>query len=151
MIETIKEPYNERDVKAILHPLVREWFFSKFKEFSLPQLHGVMEIHLGKNILVSAPTGATKTLTGFLAILNELVGLAKMQELEDRVYCIYISPLKALYYDIEINLNRPLEELNKLNGKDLGIRVGVRTGDTSMYERSKMLKKTPHILITTPE
>ncbi|MEK6860934.1 MAG: DEAD/DEAH box helicase, partial [Nanoarchaeota archaeon] len=139
MIETLKEPYNAREVNAILHPLVREWFFSKFKEFSLPQLYGVMEIHLGRNILVSAPTGATKTLTGFLAILNELVGLAKMQELEDRVYCIYISPLKALNYDIGVNLNGPLDELNQLNGKDLGIRVGVRTGDTSTSERSKML------------
>src|SRR3989344_2580328 len=151
MIETIKEPYNERDVKAILHPLVREWFFSKFKEFSLPQLYGVMEIHLGRNILVSAPTGSTKTLTGFLAILNELVGLAKMQELEDKVYCIYISPLKALSTDVSINLLEPLKEMEAIAGNKLDIRVGVRTGDTSMSERSKMLRKSPHILITTPE
>ncbi len=151
MIETLKEPYNEKEVRSIFHPLVREWFFSKFKEFSLPQLYGVMEIHLGNNILVSAPTGATKTLTGFLAIINELVGLARMQELEDKVYCIYISPLKALNNDISINLLTPLQEIEEINGKELGIRVGVRTGDTSTVDRSKMLRKSPHILITTPE
>ncbi len=100
---------------------------------------------------MSAPTGATKTLTGFLAILNELVDSAQKQILEDKVYAIYISPLKALSYDISVNLLRPLEEMSELAGKKLGIRVGVRTGDTTATEKSRMLKHTPHILITTPE
>lgn len=151
MITVIKEPYQETQIKAVLHPLINQWFFSKFKSFSLPQLYGVMEIHQRRNVLISAPTGATKTLTGFLSILNELVDSAKKQILEDKVYAIYISPLKALNYDIHFNLINPLEEIEKLNGEPLGIRVGVRTGDTTAYEKQKMLKHVPHILITTPE
>ena len=151
MLTHLTEPYSETQLKAILHPLVNQWFFSKFKEFSLPQLYGVMEIHNRKNILISAPTGATKTLTGFLAILNELVDSAKKGILEEKVYCIYISPLKALNYDISFNLLKPLQEMEKLADKQLGIRIGVRTGDTTAYEKAKMLKQTPHILITTPE
>src|SRR3989338_8641052 len=151
MITTLKEPYTELQLKSILHPIINRWFFSKFKEFSLPQLYGVMEIHSRKNVLISAPTGATKTLTGFLAILNELVDSAKKEILEDKVYCVYISPLKALNYDIQFNLLKPLQEMEELAEKKLGIRVGVRTGDTTATEKAKMLKHTPHILITTPE
>ncbi len=151
MIKKITGPYTETQLKAILHPLVNRWFFSKFKEFSLPQLHGVMEIHNRNNVLISAPTGATKTLTGFLAILNELIDSAKKHILEDKVYCLYVSPLKALNQDIAVNLINPLKEMEKLNDKKLGIRVGVRTGDTTAYQKQKMLKNPPHILITTPE
>ena len=147
-----KNKANKReDVIKIMHPYVKEWFFSRFKDFSLPQLYGVMEIHSRNNILVSAPTGATKTLTGFLSIINELVDSAEKEVLEDRVYCIYISPLKALNEDIKFNLINPLNEINNISGKDLGIRVGVRTGDTSQKEKASMTKKPPHILITTPE
>ncbi|OIO63354.1 hypothetical protein AUJ69_01220 [Candidatus Woesearchaeota archaeon CG1_02_47_18] len=139
------------DLLNILHPIVREWFFSRFKEFSLPQLAGVMEIHSRNNILVSAPTGATKTLTAFLSILNELVDSAEKGILADKIYCAYISPLKALSNDIEKNLKEPLAEMEKIAGKELGIRIAVRTGDTPASEKSRMLKKPPHILITTPE
>ncbi|MFH1064382.1 MAG: DEAD/DEAH box helicase [Candidatus Woesearchaeota archaeon] len=148
---TLKEQPD--DVKRILNtltPTIQRWFFSRFKEFSLPQLFAVYDIHCRQNILVSAPTGATKTLTGFLSILNELVDLSEKGALEDRVYCVYISPLKALNYDIEHNLNRPLKEIEALAG-ERGIRVGVRTGDTTTQERAKMTKIPPHILITTPE
>ena len=151
MITTLNQPYTELQLKSILHPLINQWFFSKFKEFSLPQLHGVMEIHNRKNVLISAPTGATKTLTGFLAILNELVDSAKKQILDDKIYCVYISPLKALNTDIHHNLITPLEEMEKIADKKLGIRIAVRTGDTTASEKAKMLKHTPHILITTPE
>lgn len=151
MITTLEQPYTETQLKAILHPLINQWFFSKFKEFSLPQLHGVMEIHNRKNTLISAPTGASKTLTGFLAILNELVDSAKKQILDDKIYCVYISPLKALNADIHHNLITPLAEMEKIADKKLGIRVAVRTGDTTASEKAKMLKNTPHILITTPE
>src|SRR3989344_3029071 len=158
MITHLKEPYQPVHLKSILHPLLNQWFFNRFQEFSLPQLYGVMEIHQRKNILISAPTGSTKTLTGFLAILNELVDSAKKQILEDKVYCVYVSPLKALNYDIEFNLKKPLEEIEQLNEKltgsekkKLGIRIGVRTGDTTATEKAKMLKHCPHILITTPE
>ncbi len=151
MPEFKEEPDKEEQINNILNPLVRNWFYSRFKEFSLPQKYGVTEIHARQNILISAPTGATKTLTSFLSILNELVDSSEKGKLEDKVYCVYISPLKALNYDIEVNLNTPLKEMEKIAGKELGIRVGVRTGDTTPYEKQKMLKKPPHILITTPE
>ena len=114
MLTPLTDPYKPEHLKAILHPLINQWFFSKFKEFSLPQLFGVMEIHNRKNVLISAPTGATKTLTGFLSILNELVDSAKKQILEDKVYCVYVSPLKALNNDIEKNLKEPLAEMEAL-------------------------------------
>src|SRR3989338_9896727 len=151
----IKEiPNKPEEIDQILHPLVKTWFFNRFKAYSLPQLFGVMEIHSRSNILVSAPTGATKTLTGFLSILNELIDSHEKGILEDRVYCVYISPLKALNEDIKVNLIEPLREMETLAGKangDLGIRIGVRTGDTTQNEKQKMLKLPPHILITTPE
>ncbi len=146
---------HDEDVKKILHPLVSEWFFKKFKELSLTQKYGVLNIHERKNILISAPTGGTKTLTAFLSILNYLVTLAEKQELRDKIYAVYVSPLKALSNDIEKNLVEPLEEINQLaeskNIKLQAIRVALRTGDTSASERSKMAKNIPHILITTPE
>ncbi len=151
MIIVKEKPNTEKEIINVMNPLVRKWFFSRFKEFSLPQLYGIMEVHSRSNVLISAPTGATKTLTAFLSILNELVDSAEKGILEDKIYCVYVSPLKALNYDIEVNLNEPLREMEEIAGKNLGIRVAVRTGDTTPSERSKMLKKPPHILITTPE
>lgn len=90
-------------------------------------------------------------MTAFLSVINELTALADKGELEDKVYCIYISPLKALDNDIERNLEQPLKEIEKIAEKPLGIRKAVRTGDTTQYQRTKMLKHPPHILITTPE
>ena len=154
---TIKQARERKDseITAVLHPLVKEWFFSKFKEFSQTQRYGVMNIWERKNTLISAPTGGTKTLTAFLSILNYLVMLAEKNELEDKVYAVYCSPLKALSSDIYVNLIRPLEEINKIaetqNIKLQEIRVGLRTGDTSQKERAKMARKTPHIFVTTPE
>ncbi|MFT4297891.1 MAG: ATP-dependent helicase, partial [Candidatus Woesearchaeota archaeon] len=83
-------PNTKQDLDLILHPFVKEWFYSKFKDYSLPQMFGVMEIHSRNNILVSAPTGATKTLTAFLSILNELVDSADKGILKDKIYAIYI-------------------------------------------------------------
>ncbi|MFW6220738.1 MAG: ATP-dependent helicase [Nanoarchaeota archaeon] len=146
-----KKPNSKKDLLNILNPIVKKWFFSKFSEFSLPQLFSVLEIHSRKNILISAPTGATKTLTAFLAIINELVDSSIKGILENKVYCVYVSPLKALNNDIQKNLVEPLDEIEKVYGKKLNIRVGVRTGDTSVKEKADMLKNPPHILITTPE
>lgn len=153
-IEYLK-PYTSSDVKGILNPIVSEWFFSKFKDFSATQLYGVKTIHDRRNVLVCAPTGGTKTLTAFLSILNYLVDLALNEELEEKIYAVYCSPLKALSNDIYVNLVRPLEEIGEL-AKSKGmkmqeIRVGLRTGDTTASERAKMARKAPHIFVTTPE
>ncbi len=154
MVEYLKAR-NKEELIEVLDPIVKQWFFSKFKGFSESQLHGVMPIWERKNILISAPTGSTKTLTAFLAIINYLVLLARKKELEDKVYAVYVSPLKALNNDILKNLREPLKEiydLAKKEGIDLQeIRVMLRTGDTTTEERQKMLKKNPHILVTTPE
>ncbi|MFO7872183.1 MAG: ATP-dependent helicase [Candidatus Undinarchaeales archaeon] len=146
-----EKPATDKLILSELDPLVRKWFKQKFGKFSKPQKYGILPIHQGKNILVSAPTGSGKTLLAFLSILNELIVLAKRDELEDRIYALYASPLKALSRDIEINLKEPLEEMEEIHRESLGIRIAVRTGDTSQYERQKMLKNPPHILITTPE
>ena len=154
MITYLEKPQSKETVQKLLHPLVNQWFFSKFKDFSLPQLYGVKEVHDRNNIMVVAPTGSGKTLTCFLSILNELIRLADEKKLEERIYAVYISPLKALNNDIARNLNEPLAEMLKLaeqKHKDYPIRVGVRTGDTTTTEKQKMLKHAPHILITTPE
>ncbi|MEK6898872.1 MAG: ATP-dependent helicase [Nanoarchaeota archaeon] len=149
------EPCSEAELVNVLHPLVKEWFFSKFKAFSLTQLYGVLSIHSRKNILISAPTGGTKTLTAFLAILNYLVSLAERKELENKIYAVYVSPLKALSNDIFVNLERPLAEIYEIAEKKgiklQEIRVGLRTGDTTASARAKMARKIPHILVTTPE
>lgn len=151
MITQQQKPFTDSDVYALLHPLLRGWFQDTFGSFSPPQRGAIPLIHQRKNCLIAAPTGSGKTLSAFLAILNELIVLSARNALEDRVYCVYISPLKALNNDIERNLNEPLRQLNERAAGDLGIRVGVRTGDTSPSQRARMLRKPPHILITTPE
>jgi len=90
MQEAIQATINELDES--LDPLVKEWFYNKFGGYSLSQKFGVLNILHRKNILISAPTGGTKTLTAFLGILSYLVSLAKKNELENKIYCVYISP-----------------------------------------------------------
>ncbi|MGF7119090.1 ATP-dependent helicase [Methanobacterium oryzae] len=151
MIERQTKSYKDGEIYKLLHPWVKKWFKDKFKTFTESQRYSLMDIHYGNNVLVSSPTGSGKTLTAFLSIISQLTMLSDMEMLEDKVYCIYISPLKALDNDIEKNLEEPLSEIEKIAGKELGIRKAVRTGDTNQYQRAKMLKIPPHILITTPE
>ena len=152
----VKKKVKEEKVLNLLKPYVREWFKRNFKKFTLPQKFSIPLIKKKKNILVTAPTGAGKTISAFLAILDELFRLAERNRLKDLVYCIYISPLRALDNDIKRNLIIPLREIPKIAEEKFGIklqevRIGVRTGDTSPSEKQKQLKKPPHILITTPE
>ncbi len=147
--------FKVEDELPFLDPIIAEWFNSKYSSLTEPQKKAIPLIHQTKNVLVSSPTGTGKTMTGFLSILNELFKLSAEGKLEDRIYCVYISPLKALANDIDKNLKQPLEEIDAIaerEGKKYpSIRVGVRSGDTPQSERQKMLRKPPHILITTPE
>lgn len=151
MITEQTKTYSKKQIYKILHPWVRKWFDENFDDFTPAQKKSLIDIHKKNNVLVSSPTGSGKTLTAFLSIISELATLAEKNELEDKVYCIYISPLKALDNDVEKNLEEPLKGIEKIANRKLGIRKAVRTGDTTQYQRQKMLKKPPHILITTPE
>jgi ATP-dependent Lhr-like helicase len=145
----------KEEVLGLMEPLIGEWFRSKFKGLTEPQAYAVPIIHARKNVLVSSPTGSGKTLTAFLSIINELYAKQLRGELEDRIYCLYVSPLKALANDINRNLEEPLHELTQLAQKEGKpeplIRVGVRSGDTSPQERQRQVRHPPHIFITTPE
>jgi ATP-dependent helicase Lhr and Lhr-like helicase len=137
------------------HPIVREWFVRRLGTPTEPQEQGWPHILAGKTTLISAPTGSGKTLAAFLACIDRLVRKALAGELTDRLEVLYVSPLKALSNDIQKNLEIPLGEILQL-AADRGflmpeIRAAVRTGDTLMHERRKMLQRPPHILVTTPE
>ncbi|MDX1534443.1 MAG: DEAD/DEAH box helicase, partial [Thermoplasmata archaeon] len=155
MLTTVTEQGSKEDILALLEDLVRRWFDGKFDTLTEPQAYAVPLIHEGENVIVSSPTGSGKTLTAFLSIINELYALQKRGELEDKIYCLYVSPLKALANDINRNLRAPLAEMEALaeaEGLEVPrIRVAVRSGDTSASERQKQARRPPHIFITTPE
>jgi ATP-dependent helicase Lhr and Lhr-like helicase len=140
---------------AWAHPLVAEWFAGKFGTPTEPQEQGWPHILAGRTTLISAPTGSGKTLAAFLACIDRLVRKALAGDLADRTEVLYVSPLKALGNDIQKNLEIPLGEILALaNERGLlmpEIRTAVRTGDTLQPERRAMLKRPPHILVTTPE
>ena len=155
MIHRVKKAATKDEVLGLLQPLLRDWFTAKFAGLTEPQSFAVPLIHARENVLVSSPTGSGKTLTAFLSIINELYAKQLRGELEDRIYCLYVSPLKALANDINRNLEEPLREITELatkKGKPApAIRVAVRSGDTSAQERQKQVRRPPHIFITTPE
>jgi ATP-dependent helicase Lhr and Lhr-like helicase len=140
---------------AWAHPLVAEWFVQRFGTPTEPQEQGWPHILAGRTTLISAPTGSGKTLAAFLACIDRLVRKALAGDLADRTEVLYVSPLKALGNDIQKNLEVPLGEILAMAGERgllmPEIRTAVRTGDTLMSERRAMLKRPPHILVTTPE
>src|SRR5688572_13491519 len=136
-------------------PFVHRWFSQTFAEPSRPQREGWEAIASGRDTLIVAPTGSGKTLAAFLWALDHLHRLGMEGRLEDRVYVVYVSPLRALNNDIEKNLREPLAGLRaaaEADGLDLPeVRVAVRTGDTLAAARQAMTRRPPHVLITTPE
>ena len=137
------------------HPLVARWFEGRFGTATEPQQAGWPAIQAGGDTLISAPTGSGKTLAAFLACLDRLVRQGLAHELPDETEVLYVSPLKALGNDIERNLSAPLAELVAA-ARDQGltlppVRVMVRTGDTPPARRQAMLRRPPHVLVTTPE
>ncbi len=146
---------NPADALAWAHPVTREWFLGRFGTPTEPQVAGWPHILAGRTTLISAPTGSGKTLAAFLICIDQLIRKAIAGELETATEVVYVSPLKALSNDVQKNLQIPLAEIQQL-AVERGylcpeVRTAVRTGDTLPAERRAMLKRPPHILVTTPE
>ncbi len=137
------------------HPAVAAWFTRTFDAPTQAQARAWPAIQAGQNVLVAAPTGSGKTLAAFLAVIDQLVNEGSNGVLPGETRVLYISPLKALSNDIHRNLEAPLagirRELAALDLPDVDIQTIVRTGDTSQSERARMRRKSPHIVVTTPE
>src|SRR6185437_8228489 len=139
----------------MLHPVVEGWFERRFGAPSEPQAEGWPLIACGSDTLISAPTGSGKTLAAFLIALDALFRQAAAGELAAATQIVYVSPLKALANDVQKNLEEPLAGIQRAAGEQgmlvAPIRVAVRSGDTLAAERASMLRRPPHILVTTPE
>src|SRR5437868_3821403 len=137
------------------HPAVREWFLKQFPAPTEPQAQAWPAIKQKKHTLIAAPTGSGKTLAAFLSAIDDLVWKATSGNLADETHVVYVSPLKALSNDIQINLQQPLlgiqQNLEAQGISSVKIRTFVRTGDTPAKDRAAMTKKPPHIIVTTPE
>ena len=137
------------------HPVVQEWFVTRFSTPTEPQEAGWPSILAGETTLISAPTGSGKTLAAFLVCIDQLLRRAIDGTLGACTEVVYVSPLKALSNDVQKNLDQPLREIQQLALErgylSTEIRTGVRTGDTLAKDRVAMLKHPPHILVTTPE
>jgi ATP-dependent Lhr-like helicase len=143
------------DPLSSFHPAVAGWFRSRFPAPTEAQARAWAVTSKHRNTLIAAPTGSGKTLAAFLSAINDLVVEGIARGLSDEVHVLYVSPLKALSNDIQKNLQEPLagirDQLLELGVDDVPIRDAVRTGDTSAFERNRMRKSPPHILVTTPE
>src|SRR5881398_3347923 len=137
------------------HPAVARWFEQTFGSPTEPQLRGWPAIQSSRHVVISAPTGSGKTLAAFLASLDVLFREGVEADLPDETQVVYVSPLKALSNDIRKNLQEPLAGIRALfgetNGREIDVRAEVRTGDTTAAQRQALIKKPPHILVTTPE
>ncbi|MDH4098375.1 MAG: DEAD/DEAH box helicase, partial [Nitrospira sp.] len=137
------------------HPLISDWFRSCVGEPTDVQVQAWPAIQSGSDALIAAPTGSGKTFAAFLSCIDQLFTQALARELADHTHVLYVSPLKALSNDVQKNLQKPLAEIGQA-ALQAGLlmpelRVLVRTGDTPMTERQQMLRRPPHILVTTPE
>src|SRR5438445_1070185 len=137
------------------HPVISRWFSETLGEPTSAQKQGWAAIREGRHTLIAAPTGSGKTLAAFLSALNDLFEESLRGPLPDEVRIVYVSPLKALSADIHKNLAEPRKGIRRI-AEEVGldaprITAAVRTGDTTQAERAAMLRKPPHILVTTPE
>lgn len=142
-------------LSEVFHPLTQAWFAGRFGRPTEPQARAWPEIQSGRHTLVAAPTGSGKTLAAFLVCLDRMLRRSLAGTLADGVQVVYVSPLKALSNDIHRNLDLPLAEL-RAAAESAGYRlppwrVALRTGDTPSSERQAMLRRPPHLLVTTPE
>ncbi|MSR07111.1 MAG: DEAD/DEAH box helicase [Gemmatimonadetes bacterium] len=135
---------------ASFHPIIQRWFAGKFTAPTDPQARAWPLIRKGKHVLVAAPTGSGKTFAAFLSAIDSLLRQAVAGELKDETQVVYVSPLKALSNDIQKNLTEPLAEISRAAG-GVEIRTLLRTGDTPSAARQAMLRRPPHIVVTTPE
>jgi ATP-dependent helicase Lhr and Lhr-like helicase len=139
----------------LFHPAVAAWFRRRFGAPAPAQLDAWPAIEAGRHTLIAAPTGSGKTLAAFLAAIDALVREGVDGELPDETRVVYVSPLKALSNDIHRNLEVPLEGIREVLAEqglpDVDIRTLVRSGDTPAAERTRMFKRPPHIVVTTPE
>src|SRR5437870_4790 len=137
------------------HPVIARWFEEKFGSPTEPQQRGWPAIQSGAHTLIAAPTGSGKTLAAFFAELDLLFRAGLAGNLKDETRVLYVSPLKALSNDIHKNLDEPLAGIRAAlfasEGRDLDVRAAVRTGDTPASKRQAIIRKPPHILVTTPE
>ncbi len=144
-----------KPVLELFHPAVAGWFRGRFGEPTEAQARAWPVTARGGHALITAPTGSGKTLAAFLGAINGLVVEGQARGLADEVYVLYVSPLKALSNDIQKNLQQPLsgirDRLLELGQPDVAIRDAVRTGDTPQFERERMRRAPPHVLVTTPE
>src|SRR5438093_5778524 len=137
------------------HPAIERWFGSRFREPTEPQRSAWPLIQAGRNALIAAPTGSGKTFAAFLAAIDSLLRQGLDGTLGDGTQVVYVSPLKALSNDVQKNLAEPLAEIRRtleaLCLPDVEIRTLVRTGDTPAPARQEMVRRPPHVLVTTPE
>jgi ATP-dependent Lhr-like helicase len=152
------------DPFSLLHPAVRDWCVAKLVSPTPPQEEALPLGLERRSHLICSPTGTGKTLAAFLPVMSRLADLRDRDELFPRPYVLYISPLRALGYDVEHNVRRPLREMGLLERpnsergekrrgriRERFVRTGVRTSDTPVEERRLMMVRPPHILMTTPE
>ena len=151
-------------VFSALHPEVAAWCETHLGSPTPPQQAALPAGLAGRDLLICSPTGTGKTLAAFLPLMSILAAKRDADELFARTYALYISPLRALGYDVEHNVRRPLREMGLLERpnsergrlrrgriREKFVRTGVRTSDTPVEERRLMLGRPPHILMTTPE
>ncbi len=138
---------SKRELFRRLHPRLAAWFRGTFPDFTDAQLRCVPSILRYESILLTSPTGSGKTLAAFLGVFDYLLRLLDRGQLSSGVHCLYVSPLRALTYDIGKNLRAPIAGM----GLEKELLIHVRTGDTSASDRARFRRRPAHFLVTTPE